>query len=115
MPLAKLDTSRRRFLRERFISVTDDSTDPDVLGVVSSLILQVRPEKLADVSLFLESSANAEVHANDGRSKIVVVLESESDEELADFMTSAAEIAGVINVSMVFHHVHGSEHSSPSG
>lgn len=79
------------------------------LSVVSSLILQVRPESLKSVSDYLEKREHVEVHANDEFSKIVIVAEMENDIELSDFMSEMAKVGGVITVNMVFHHTDSAE------
>ena len=79
------------------------------LSVVSSLILQVRPETLKSVSNYLEDREHIEIHANDEFSKIVIVAEMKNDIELSDFMSEMATVDGVITVNMVFHHTDSAE------
>jgi len=79
------------------------------LSVVSSLILQVRPDALKSVSDFLKNRPNIEIHASDEFSKLVIVVEMENDIELSDFMSEMATVDGVITVNMVFHHTDSPE------
>ncbi|MGU9956457.1 MAG: chaperone NapD [Arenicellales bacterium WSBS_2016_MAG_OTU3] len=74
------------------------------LPVVSSLVVQARPEALQAVTHFVESCEHAEIHGNDGHSKLVLVVEMADDTELSDFMRALGEINGVITVNIVFHH-----------
>lgn len=74
------------------------------LSVVSSLVLQVRPEAMDAVTAYLNAQKNIEVHASDGFSKLVIVAEMQNDIELSEFMNAVATVEGVVTVNMVFHH-----------
>lgn len=79
------------------------------LAVVSSLVLQVRPETLEAVKAYLENKPNIEIHASDDFSKLVVVVEMENDIQLSEFMNEMSTVDGVITVNMVFHHTDSPE------
>lgn len=106
MKLEKTDLPRREFIRERLFPGVADFLEAgsEALNVVSSLILQVRPELRQSVCSAITRVPNAEIHADDGNCKVVVLMETASDAELSDFMSMAADIPGVINVCMVYHH-----------
>lgn len=78
--------------------------DKPILAVVSSLVIQARPETLQQVSDHLAKQSNIEVHASDEFSKLVIVAEMPDDIALSDFMNEVAKLDGVITVNMVFHH-----------
>jgi nitrate reductase NapD len=74
------------------------------IGVISSMIVQTRPEQMDDLKSRLASVAGAEVTAEDASGKLVVVLEADTDRQLADTMQKIGEIPGVLGVNLVFHH-----------
>ena len=74
------------------------------IGVISSMIVQTRPEQIADLKTRLADVPGAEVTAEDASGKLVVVLEADTDRQLADTMQSIGEIPGVLGVNLVFHH-----------
>lgn len=108
--------TRRQFIRERLVPGIKNPTNTflEPPKVVSSLILQIRPEFLESVCSTVAKLPYAEVHGDDGKSKAVVVLETDSDAELSEFMSMAAEFPGVINVCMVFHHSDASSNLFPA-
>ncbi|MDG4717765.1 MULTISPECIES: chaperone NapD [Thalassospira] len=74
------------------------------IGVISSMIVQTRPEQMDDLKSRLASVAGAEVTSEDASGKLVVVLEADTDRQLADTMQKIGEIPGVLGVNLVFHH-----------
>ncbi|RCK46264.1 MULTISPECIES: chaperone NapD [Thalassospira] len=74
------------------------------IGVISSMIVQARPEQITIIKTRLEELDGAEVTAEDANGKLVVVLEADTDRQLADTMQKIGEIPGVLGVNLVFHH-----------
>lgn len=73
-------------------------------GVISSLIVQTRPENMESVQAGITAFDQAEIHATDPCGKIIVVIEARNDAALADEMRRIGDISGVLGVNMVFHH-----------
>ena len=74
------------------------------IGVISSMIVQTRPEQITDLKSRLATIDGAEVTAEDAKGKLIVVLEADTDRQLADTMQMIGEIPGVLGVNLVFHH-----------
>ncbi|KZB51775.1 chaperone NapD [Thalassospira xiamenensis] len=76
----------------------------DKVGVISSMIIQSRPENMTAIKAALLKMSDTEISADDPSGKIVVVMEAESDRQLADGMKEIGNIPGVLGVNLVFHH-----------
>lgn len=76
----------------------------EAVGVISSLIVQARSEQIERIKTEIENFDGAEITAQDPSGKIVVVLEADTDRELADTMQKIGEIRDVLGVNLVFHH-----------
>ncbi|WP_394132660.1 chaperone NapD [Shewanella maritima] len=69
---------------------------------VTSLIVQVQPEKMADVRQQIMAIENAELSANN-EVKLVVVVEGPSQKSLMDDIATINAIPGVLSATMVYH------------
>ena len=76
-------------------------TDP---AVISSLIVQARPEALASLAEAIEALPGAEIHGHDERGRLIVVLESANDAALGEAMSRIGALPGALSVSLVYHH-----------
>ncbi len=63
---------------------------------VVSLVVYADPSRATEISDAVGRLPGAEVHANDGRGKLVVVLETEGDAEMAAALDRVDRTAGVI-------------------
>ena len=72
--------------------------------VISSLVVQVRPDRLDEAVRAIAEEPGAEIHASDAAGKLVVVLESRNDGDLADATRRIGDLPGVLSVNLVFHH-----------
>lgn len=79
---------------------------PEVLNI-SSLVVQARPEYMADVTKAIEQLPGAEIPVSDPMGKIVVVLELEGDRVLSERIDQIQKMAGVLSASLVYHHAEG--------
>ena len=71
---------------------------------ICSAIVHARPEAAGTVRENLEGFDGVEVHGGVDQGKLVVTLESDGDDGLADTMSRFNEISGVINTVMIYHH-----------
>ncbi len=71
---------------------------------ISSLIVRVLPDRLHDVVAAIGALPGAEVHRYDRLGKIVVVLETETQSEIAERLRAMEALGGVLNVSLIYHH-----------
>ncbi|SLN62714.1 chaperone NapD [Oceanibacterium hippocampi] len=70
---------------------------------IASLIVQCRPERLADVCAEIRADATCEIHATDPCGKIVVVIEVPTTAPIAARADSFSRIAGVLSCNLVYH------------
>ena len=84
--------------------VTGRVIEPPKEAHVSSLVLHVRSEHLADVRAALAEVPGAEVPAAAG-GKLVVTLETVSEAEIVTRMNEISLLPGVLSAALVFHHV----------
>jgi len=74
------------------------------VGVISSIIVQTRPETLSKAAGAIERLQGAEIFGDDPCGKLVVVIETDNDAELTGLIERIGKIEGVLGVNMVFHH-----------
>lgn len=71
---------------------------------ISSLVLRADPARLDDVVRSVESLANAKIAIADPSGRIVVTLDTGSEDEIVRAMSAMQHFEGVLNASLVFHH-----------
>ena len=71
---------------------------------ISSLVVQARPDRLDEVSNAIVMRGG-EIPASDPDGKLVVVLETESEQTISDFLNEVAVMPGVLSANLVFHHI----------
>ncbi len=72
--------------------------------VISSVIVQTRPQALASISRGIEALPGAEIHGDDPVGKLIVVTDTEDDASVTTIMNKIGAMAGVLSVNLVFHH-----------
>ncbi len=70
---------------------------------ISSLVVRVRPDRLAAVVRRIAALSVAEVALSDPSGKIVVTLETLNEDEIVAAMNVMQNIAGVVSVALVYH------------
>lgn len=87
----------------RNISDTLDQAPQSGCWYVGSIVVQAYPDKIDAVKHALLQLPLTEVHGeNRAEGKLVVVMESDFQRELANRMESARDIEGVIAVSLIY-------------
>ena len=71
---------------------------------IASCIARVRPEALARTIAPIEAITGSPVSARDANGKLVIVIEGASTGALLEQMEQIRNIAGVLNVEMVYQH-----------
>ncbi len=71
---------------------------------IASLVVHVLPQALSRVEQALASVADAQVHGSHPDGKLVVTLEGPSGSAIMDQVAQIQQIAGVLNVSLVYQH-----------
>ena len=72
---------------------------------ISSLVVQVRPERMTEIIEAIERMPGSEIHAQSPIGKIVIVLDLEDDSALSDRIGRIQKMEGVLSASLVFHQV----------
>src|SRR5262245_33287036 len=71
---------------------------------LSSAVVAVLPGRIAEVAAAIERMLGPEIHAIEN-SRIVIVIEGESADELGGLLTVIGNLDGVIAANMVFEHI----------
>ena len=93
---ATVDRGRRSLLTGRL----DEIRRPEIH--VASLVVYVDPSRATEISDAVGRLPGTEVHANDGRGKLVVVLETAGDADMAAAIGRVDRTAGVICTALVY-------------
>lgn len=72
---------------------------------ISSLVVQVLPERMADITGAIEALPGSEIHASSPLGKIVIVLDLADDSALSERIGRIQQMDGVLSASLVFHQV----------
>ncbi|PXV61676.1 periplasmic nitrate reductase chaperone NapD [Dyella jiangningensis] len=71
---------------------------------ISSLVVLHRPDAIAALGAFVEQHAALDI-AVQGDCRCVVVCETDSQRAVMDHIDALEALPGVINVSLIYHHV----------
>ena len=77
---------------------------PDEIHI-SSLVVHSRPERARAIADRLRGMAGVGVHGGVGAGKLVVTLETESEDEAVERLDGIQALEGVLAATLVFHHV----------
>jgi len=72
---------------------------------ISSLAVQVRPERLSGACAAIAALDGAEVHHTTASGKVVVTLETADERQVLDRVEAIRILPGVLTVSLVFHRI----------
>ncbi len=100
MPLS--ETLNRRALISGRIANADPLVTPPG-AEIASVLVQLRPERLADVEAAITALAGCEVHARDPRGKLVVVIEAATAGAVGSTLNTIALLPNVFSAALVFH------------
>jgi periplasmic nitrate reductase NapD len=92
--------------RRAFISARLAPSDPVVMppgAEIASVLVQARPERLADAEAAIARLAGCEIHARDPRGKLVVVIEASSTAAIGSTLNTIGLLPDVLSASLVFH------------
>ena len=87
-----------RITRRGFLGIDEEPT-----GHISSLVVRAHPARLDAVVRRIAALSVAEVAMTDPSGKIVVTLETLSEDEIVAAMNAMQRIAGVVSVALVYH------------
>jgi periplasmic nitrate reductase NapD len=72
---------------------------------ISSLIVHARPDMTGTVVDAINAIPGVEVQIQDGRGKLVVVLETATELAIVEHLNAIQTLPGVLSTALVFHHV----------
>ncbi len=70
---------------------------------ISGVLVRTLPDGILPVSACLNDMPGVEVHGNNIDGRIVVTVEQEQANEVADVLTQMIELPGVLAASMIYH------------
>ncbi len=92
--------------RRAFISGHVAKSDPVILppgGEIASILVQARPERLANVEAAILALAGCEIHGRDPKGKLVVVVDAADGGVIGTMLNTLALLPDVYSASLVFH------------
>jgi nitrate reductase NapD len=72
-------------------------------GEIASILVQVRPDRLAGVEAEIVTFAGCEIYGRDPKGKLVVVVDAPDAGTLGTTLNNIALLADVYSASLVFH------------
>lgn len=72
-------------------------------GEIASILVQARPERLAEVEADIVSLSGCEIFGRDARGKLVVVVDAPNAGALGATLNTIALLPHVLSASLVFH------------
>ena len=97
----QLAIDRRAFISGRVIDTNRVVTPPD--AEIASVLVQARPECLAEVEAAITALAGCEIYQRDPRGKLVVVIETSDASTIGSTLNTIALLPDVFSASLVFH------------
>jgi len=101
LPNDQLAIDRRAFISGRVIDANRVVMPPD--AEIASVLVQARPERLADVEAAITAIAGCEIFGRDARGKLVVVIETSDASTIGSTLNTIALLPDVFSASLVFH------------
>jgi nitrate reductase NapD len=72
---------------------------------ISSLAVQLRPERSTDICAAIAALDGAQVHHATASGKVVVTLETANERQVMDRVEAIRALTGVLTVALVFHRI----------
>ncbi|WP_355661104.1 chaperone NapD [Halomonas salifodinae] len=72
---------------------------------IASLLVQARPQRLAEVAAWLGRRPGVELGAEDPAGKLVVVVESEAEAAILGLIDALQQRPGVLGAALIYHQV----------
>jgi periplasmic nitrate reductase NapD len=96
-----LAINRRALITGRVLTADRVVTPPG--GEIASILVQARPERLAEVEAAILAMAGCEIYGRDPRGKLVVVVDAPDAGALGTTLNTIALLPHVHAASLVFH------------
>src|SRR5947209_10758654 len=100
---SKATLNRRALITGRLLGA--DRISPPPGCEIASIIVQARPERLAEVEAEIAALPGCEIHGRDIRGKLVVVTEAPDAGSLGTMLNTIQSLPHVYSAALVFHAV----------
>jgi nitrate reductase NapD len=101
MPPSQPNLNRRAFISGRLANPDAIVMPPD--AEIASVLVQARPDRLAQVEAAIAALAGCEIHARDPKGKLVVVIETSNAGAVGSTLNTIALLPDVFSAALVFH------------
>ena len=81
----------------------NDRVVPPPGGEIASILVQARPERLADVEQAITTVMGCEIYGRDPRGKLIVIAEAPDAGALGTMLNTIAALPNVYSACLVFH------------
>ena len=98
---SKATLNRRALITGRVLGA--DRIIPPPGYEIASIIVQARPERLAEVETAIVALPGCEIHGRDPRGKLVVVTEAPDAGSLGTMLNTIQSLPNVYSAALVFH------------
>ena len=92
---------RRALISGRIVDPDRLITPPD--AEIASVLVQARPERLAEIEHAILALPGTEIHGRDPSGKLVVVIEAPDAGAIGTAVNAIALLPAVLSATMVFH------------
>ncbi|MCA1537762.1 chaperone NapD [Bradyrhizobium sp. NBAIM03] len=99
--MAHATLNRRALITGRMLSADRVIAPPG--AEIASIIVQARPERLAELEAQIAALPGCEIHARDARGKLVVVAEAADAGSLGTMLNTIQSLPNVYSAALVFH------------
>src|SRR6187551_1017084 len=89
-------------MHNQLIATENLNAPPNHLHI-ASLIAHVRPEKMPSLKHWLAGFTHIEIHAESAQGKLVLVTESDDEQEILQILDNLRAQEGVLNAALVYH------------
>ena len=99
--MAQAAIDRRAVITGRVLSSDRIVAPPG--GEIASIVVQARPERLAEVEAAITAFPGCEIHGRDNRGKLVVVIDAPDASSLGTTLNDIQQLPHVYSAALVFH------------
>ncbi|WP_431205024.1 chaperone NapD [Bradyrhizobium betae] len=99
--MAEATLNRRALITGRMLGA--DRVVPPPGCEIASIIVQARPERLAELEAAITGLAGCEIHGRDPRGKLIVVTEAPDSGSLGTLLNTIQSLPDVYSAALVFH------------
>jgi nitrate reductase NapD len=99
--MAQSAINRRALITGRVLTADRVVAPPG--GEIASILVQARPDRLAEVEAAITACPGCEIHGRDARGKLVVVVEAPDAGSLGTTLHTIQLLPHVYSAALVFH------------